>query len=584
MKRFLSLLLAAATAFACVPAARALTPKPNVAPVVSSQIPDSNTFRGTTRIIDLTQFFGDPDASAAVQVTTSLGTMNFTLDGQQAPITVANFLNYLNSGRYFKTDSSNGQQASLFFHRSVPGFVIQTGGFLGTGNPNGTGNVLATQVATFAAIQNEPFISNLRGTIAMAKLGGDPNSATSQWFINLADNSANLDAQNGGFTVFGRVAGNGMTVADAIAALPRIDASGGDPSSPFTALPVRNYASPNPVKVSNLVSLPGIAQISPLNFSASSSNESVATVSAAGTDLLVKGLGIGSARITVTGTDLDGASVTQSFTVNVNAMSIRLGNISTRANFASGDDDLIAGFIVRGGSSKALSVRAIGPTLANFGIQNPIADPTIELHSGAPAIAQNDNWIDSPKKLTLLGLQLSPRDDRESALIATVPSSAANTSYTAVMQNAARQPGIGLVEVYDLDSSAGSAILNLSTRGQVGTGDKVMIGGFILAGDGALRIVVRAIGPTLANFGINGALPDPVVVLRNEQGTVVDANDNWQSHPGAAEIQQNGLQPNDPRESALITTLAAGNYTATVTGTGSTPTGVGLVEIYQIVP
>ncbi len=577
MNRFLSLVLAAATAFACVPAARALTPKPNIGPVLSGPIADYSEFRGTTRIIDLPQFFTDPDASAAVQVTTSLGAMNFTLDGQQAPITVANFLNYVNSGRYFKTDPSNGQQASLFFHRSVPGFVIQTGGYLGTVNPNGTGNVLATEVAAFPAIQNEPFISNLRGTIAMAKLGGDPNSATSQWFINLADNSSNLDAQNGGFTVFGRVAGNGMTVADAIVALPRINAG-----SPFDALPVRNYTSPNPVRVPNLVSLPGIAQISPLNYSASSNNAGVATVSVAGTDLLVKGVAIGSARITVTGTDLDGASVTQSFTVNVTTMPARLGNISTRANFAAGDDTLIAGFIVRGGSSKTLSARAIGPTLAAFGVPNPITDPTIELHSGAPVIAQNDDWIDSPKKLTLLGLQLSPREDRESALIATVPSSAANTSYTAVMQNAARQPGIGLVEVYDLDSSAGSAILNLSTRGQVGTADNVMIGGFIIAGDGALRIVVRAIGPTLANFGINGALPDPVVVLRNEQGDILDANDNWQSHAGAAEIQRNGLQPNDPRESALITTLSAGNYTATVSGTGSNQTGVGLVEIYQV--
>jgi hypothetical protein len=152
----------------------------------------------------------------------------------------------------------------------------------------------------------------------MAKQAGAPDSATSEWFINLADNGGppnNLDTQNGGFTVFGRVVNNGMTVADAIAALPRFNVG-----SPFEALPLRNYASPNPIMVPNLVSIPGISQIPPLSFSVMSNDPAIADATVSGTKLLV----VGSATFTVTATDFDGASVSQNFTVNVVAAPGRL--------------------------------------------------------------------------------------------------------------------------------------------------------------------------------------------------------------------------------------------------------------------
>jgi cyclophilin family peptidyl-prolyl cis-trans isomerase len=289
-----------------------LVPKPNVAPVVSNAIPAQALYLNGTRTISLGDKFRDPDASAAVRLNTPLGVMNFTLDGATAPITVANFLHYLDTGRYFITDPTNQQQASLFFHRSVANFVIQTGGFLGTVNPDGSGAVRATQVPTYPPIQNEPVISNKRGTIAMAKLGGDPNSATSQWFINLADNSANLDNQNGGFTVFGRVAGNGMTVADSIAALPTVNVG-----SPFDALPLRDYTSPNPIRVPNLVSIPQLARTSPLLFSASSNHTNIAGANVSGTNLALTGAQVGVAQVTSTATDLDGVAVSQHFNVVV---------------------------------------------------------------------------------------------------------------------------------------------------------------------------------------------------------------------------------------------------------------------------
>ncbi len=159
-------------------------------------------------------------AGTVVRFATVLGDFEVELDDAAAPRTVANFLSYLRRGDY----------NSSFFHRSVPGFVLQGGGFTLRGNQVFT-------VTPEAPVPNEPGISNLRGTLAMAKLGGLPDSATCQWFINLGDNSGNLDNQNGGFTVFGRVLGTGMAVVDALAAAPAYNASA-ILGSPFSELPL----------------------------------------------------------------------------------------------------------------------------------------------------------------------------------------------------------------------------------------------------------------------------------------------------------------------------------------------------------
>jgi len=155
-----------------------------------------------------------------VLIETPLGVIEIELLEEDAPETVANFLNYIDNNRYDKA----------FMHRSVPGFIIQGGGFTFDAGA-------ATAVPTFGTVDNEFKISNTRGTLAMAKVPNDPNSATSQWFINLADNSGNLDNQNGGFTVFARVLGDGMLIADAIAALPLVNAGGA-----FSDLPVIDFS------------------------------------------------------------------------------------------------------------------------------------------------------------------------------------------------------------------------------------------------------------------------------------------------------------------------------------------------------
>ncbi|TQV76962.1 peptidylprolyl isomerase [Aliikangiella marina] len=165
--------------------------------------------------------FAASSASATiVQFETPLGNFEVNLYDQNTPITVGNFLTYVNAEDYDNT----------FIHRSIPGFVVQGGGFIyNNAWP-------ADIISTFPPITNEPVYSNVRGTIAMAKLGGDPNSATAQWFINLSDNSANLDVQNGGFTVFGEVMGDGMAIVDQIAALPRYNLGGA-----LAEIPLQNY-------------------------------------------------------------------------------------------------------------------------------------------------------------------------------------------------------------------------------------------------------------------------------------------------------------------------------------------------------
>ena len=549
----------------------------NVPPVVVATIPDAALYRGAApAVFDLTSFFNDPDTTG-VRLTTVLGDIDIGLYDQRTPITVSNFLRYINEGRYSPIDPTTNQPAPLFFHRSVPGFVIQSGGFLATVDPADPAHILTTQVLALPAIQNEPGISNTRGTIAMAKLTGQPDSATSQWYINLADNLS-LDTDNGGFTVFGRIFGNGITMADAIAAVPLFNFN-----PPFESVPLRNYTSGSLITPANLVTIPGISIIPTLDFTAVSDHPGIASVAISSTNLLVTPIALGSAQITVTATDIDGASVSQVFVVTMTSYPVHLANISTRVVVGTNDDALIGGFIIRGDAPKRVVIRAIGPSLADAGLTNVLADPNLEVHDGTGALlASNNNWQESASQQEIADLGLAPTDPNESALLVTLPSSPDAVAYTAVIYGVGGG-GLGLVEVYDADSGPGSTILNISTRGDVQSGDNVMIGGFIVGGDGAQRVLVRAIGPSLANSGIADPLADPTLTLYDSQGAEIDFNDNWQDNPAQAEIVDTTVAPTDPKESAVLQTLAPGAYTAIVRGAG-TVTGTGLVEAYALPP
>jgi cyclophilin family peptidyl-prolyl cis-trans isomerase len=274
---------------------------------VISPIADSTVQSGATAlVVNLAGRYDNPDLNGTiVKFATDMGDINVLMYDQSAagatrttPQTVANFLRYMNDGKYNQT----------VFHRSARNFVIQGGGFT---RPTSDGLGPST-IATYAAVQNEPGNTNVRGTIAMAKQGGNANSATNQWFFNLANNASNLDAQNGGFTVFGRII-KGLDVMDAIA---NVDVW--DLGSPFDTLPLRGHVQNAAVRRSEYVGM-NISAMSELSYSVTSSNTAVANPTLDGTNLTVSYGAAGTANLTVRVTCADGTVVDDVFTVRVNS-------------------------------------------------------------------------------------------------------------------------------------------------------------------------------------------------------------------------------------------------------------------------
>lgn len=281
----------------------------NASPTVTTPISDVNVAKGASpTVINLSTNFNDADiVNSLVRFNTSEGPVDVELFDRQTPLTVANFLNYVTRGDY----------SSSIFHRLVSGFVLQGGGF---NFERGVGGGTLPAITTDPPVLNEPGISNLRGTIAMAKLGSDPNSATSQWFFNLGNNSANLDNQNGGFTVFGQIT-SGQDHIDKLATYPITDHGG-----VFNEIPLQNYTGtsfPTDTVFGNYAGINSVSLIrrsDRLTFSVvANDNPSLVTASVAGNNLtLTYAAGMtGTAHLTVRATDLDGQFVETSFTVTV---------------------------------------------------------------------------------------------------------------------------------------------------------------------------------------------------------------------------------------------------------------------------
>ncbi len=253
-------------------------------------------------------------------------------------------------------------------------------------------------------------------------------------------------------------------------------------------------------------------------------------------------------------------------------------NISTRGKVQGGNSVMIGGLIVSGTQPKKVLIRAIGPSLATAGISTPLLDPVLELHLADGSVIANDDWK-TTQQAEIEATSLAPTNDKESALIATLPPGA----HTAIVQGMNQGAGTAVIEVYDLDGSATTVLANISTRGSVGSGNDVLIGGFILGGaTGTPQIVIRGLGPTLAAAGISDALVDPTLTIVNQNGATLVSNDNWQDDPtNAATITGAGLAPKANAESALSVQLPPAAYTAILAGkTGAS--GVGLIEIYNL--
>jgi len=257
-------------------------------------------------------------------------------------------------------------------------------------------------------------------------------------------------------------------------------------------------------------------------------------------------------------------------------------NMSTRLRVETGERVMIGGFIVTGTATKDVAIRGLGPSLTGSGISDVLSDPTLELRDGSSTLVfQNDNWQDNAASAAqLVTLGLAPQNPNESGIVATLQSGG---SYTAIVAGANGGAGVGLVEIYDVNPTANSQLANISTRGFVQTGDNVMIGGFILgAGNQNTGVVVRGIGPSLAQFGLSNLLADPTLELRDGNGMLLIANDNWQDDSAsAAQLTVHGLAPQNPFESGIFASLPSGAFTAILAGKNS-GTGIGLIEIYNV--
>ncbi len=292
----------------------------------------------------------------------------------------------------------------------------------------------------------------------------------------------------------------------------------------------------------------------------------------------------GSGASTVVGAFSLGSDGSLSFTAGTNPVAQFL-NIATRLKVLTGDaNSLFAGFIVTGNVPKKVAIRGLGPSLGlpPFNLPGTLEDPTLELHDSSTTLASNDNWTDDPTQAAMLtAAGLAPTNPKESGLIATVNPG----QYTAILRGKAgtNPEGIATVEVYDLDQAANSMLANIATRGFTDTGANLLIGGIIIGPGTGLppRVALRAIGPSLAAFGITNALQDPTIDLKDSNGASVQTNDDWESSPRLGEIVASGLSPSDAHESVVIATLPPGQYTALVQGKNG-GTGVATVEAYNL--
>lgn len=430
-----------------------------------------------------------------VRFATSFGGASANIDiemfNQQTPQTVANFLSYVNSNRFDST----------FFHRSVSGFVVQGGGYsFPSGNAIRKDPTVVNEFST--SPRNSANKVNTRGTVAMAKKGGDPNSADSEFFFNLADNSSNLDNQNGGFTTFGRVVGTGMTVVDQIAALPKRDFG-----SPFDEVPVANFTNGQELKQENVVFVNSARVISPLSFTVSSSDLTLVNPVLDGTNLRLayQPNVSGVATISLTATDLDGATLTSTFNVNVGAGSTpAVFNGDTRVN-PGAPETVNFGAVVVGGSTPV--TRSL--VLENTG-SSDLTNLSYQLPSGYSFVGNPPTQVQSGQRVNLtLTIDTSSTGERQGNLGIIAPGSSV-TNLSVPLSSSVRLP----VRL----SGATKSVTYVQ-----GTGASATTVTFVHSGPGSSDFIFSGAGLTTTeakgNVRVSGAEPGSLVGITLAQTT-----------------------------------------------------------------
>jgi hypothetical protein len=251
------------------------------------------------------------------------------------------------------------------------------------------------------------------------------------------------------------------------------------------------------------------------------------------------------------------------------ALPSQLINISTRGPVETGDNVMIAGFVIEGSNEKTVLIRVLGPSLAASNVPDPLQDPFVQLFEGSTLLTSNDDYADTANADTFIGGTLEPDSPKESVIVATLDPG----EYTAIVRGVGETTGNALVEVYDR-STSGAELINISTRGPVETGDNVMI-----EGGQSQRVLIRAVGPSLAGQGVPGSMNDPFIQLFSGS-TLLESNDNFGDSNNLALFQGGTLEPSNANEPVIVRELEPGAYTAIVRGVGDT-TGVALVEVYD---
>jgi hypothetical protein len=482
--------------------------------------------------LDLTSYFSIPSVTGPiVQFNTILGSYNAELYTSAAPINAANFLTYVNAGSY----------TNSFIDRSVPGFVVQGGSY-----DIVSGSIAA--IPTSAPVVLEYNLPNALGTLAAARTSV-LNSATSAWYINTVDNSTNLGPTNaGGYTVFGRILGTGMTVVNAIASLPVYNVNSGQ----FPNLPVYNYNSTSgSLTTSNLVMVNSITQIpmfptptaktAVLTWNISSSNPSTALATLSGSTLNLSALSAGTSLITVTASDTNGNVAQGSFTVT---------------------------------TSPTITSQPVSQTIT---AGSSVVFTTAIISSAGASYQWNFN-----------GTAIAGATSSTYLIQAAGSSKAGN--YTCTITNAAGTTTTSPASLSVITSQNPGRLVNLSVLTMDGPGSQLLTIGFVSGGAATLgseQLLIRATGPALGNFSVANVLADPMLTLY-QGSNVIASNDNWGSTAAniaavnAADAATGAftLPSITSLDAALVQTLPSGGYTIQVAGKGA-QVGNALAEVYD---